>query len=217
MKLRTKVVAATTLLLPVLLAGCATPPPLTREEYLATVSRTYADVTPDQIFSATEKLMRLADGDDFQITHHAEGLRATRNWLAYAVIAMANGTDYWDVKATSSNAGTKVEVQVSTQSAGTSVVAGGRGTYAPLTTVSPGNPVMGTAIYDLFFARLEFLLGKRADWMSCAAADDRVKKKIVWGDNSPLCNSFNVNDDTPAGVPVTARKTRRPYAGSPPF
>lgn len=213
-----KIFCVSTLALLSVLSGCVAPhPPMTRAEYLDTVTRTYADTTPDQVLTATEKLMRLADGNDFQISHSADGLRAARNWLIYAVIAMANGTDYWDVKATPSPAGTVVQVQVSTQGSATGVIATGQGNYAPLTTVGGGNPVPGNAIYDVFFARLDFLLGRREDWMTCDVANDRVEKKIVWGDNSALCNTANMMDAAPEGVIVPERRKRRPAYGAPPF
>ena len=61
-----------------------------------------------------------------------------------------------------------------------------------------GTPVDGTALYDVFWARMDYLLGKRAKWMDCKEADRRVKQGIVWGSNENLCNSFNIKDDRPS-------------------
>ena len=60
-----------------------------------------------------------------------------------------------------------------------------------------GSPVMGTAIYDVFWSRMDYLLGLRQDWMTCQMADERVKSGATWGTNEALCNSFNVKDAVP--------------------
>ena len=83
-----------------LLSACAAPPQLTREEYFAATTRVYEGVTPEEVFKAAERLMRLADGDDFLITHYREGMRAARPRSAFLVIAAANGVDHGDVRAT---------------------------------------------------------------------------------------------------------------------
>ena len=44
---------------------------------------------------------------------------------------------------------------------------------------------------------LDYLLDKRHSWMTCQEANERVKKGAVWGENSPLCNSFNMLDKAP--------------------
>ena len=71
------------------------------------------------------------------------------------------------------------------------------GDYVAGTSAMSGSPVMGTAIYDVFWSRLDYLLGKRKDWMTCKVADERVKQNITSGTNEALCNSFNMNDKLP--------------------
>ncbi|AEC22239.1 hypothetical protein PT7_P003 (plasmid) [Pusillimonas sp. T7-7] len=57
--------------------------------------------------------------------------------------------------------------------------------------------VPGTAIYDVFWARMDYLLGKNDKWMTCEEANSRVKAAITWGPNEALCNSFNMKDAAP--------------------
>jgi hypothetical protein len=59
--------------------------------------------------------------------------------------------------------------------------------------------VAGTALYDLFWNRVEYLLGLNNTWMDCKSADQRVRRNEAWGDISALCSSFNGDDDTPPG------------------
>lgn len=49
----------------------------------------------------------------------------------------------------------------------------------------------------MFFARLDYLLGKGGAWMTCKDADERVKSGATWGNNEALCNSFNITDAHP--------------------
>lgn len=62
------------------LSGCATSKhqELTREEWLATTTRTYEGIDREKIIKAAERLFRLADGDDFRIAHYEEGLICPR-------------------------------------------------------------------------------------------------------------------------------------------
>ena len=181
----------------VVLAGCAAPPKqLTRDEWLNATTRTYPGASKDQVLAASEKLLRLADGDDFDIRHTESGINATRAWIAYAVIVGVSGTDYWDIRADQIGDGVKVSVQVSTQTQSTSPMQMGA-TWMPVNSATPGTPAHGVAIYDVFFSRLDYLLGKGGKWMTCKEADERVKTNATWGNNEALCNSFNVTDSHP--------------------
>jgi len=193
------------------LMGCATPrPQLSREEWLAVSSRNYEGVTKDQALNAAEKLFRLADGDDFKIVHTEDGLYATRNWGAYMVIAFVAGTDYWQVKVTPTNNGIKAFVQVNTQSQGAMPMTTTDGAMTATMMPMSGSPVEGTAIYDVFWSRMDYLLGKRPDWMNCHCANERVKQGIVWGTNEALCNSFNMKDETPSAPILSYRDPNYP-------
>lgn len=205
-------------LIAVLLTGCATTQPqLSREEWLSITSRSYEGVTKEQVISSAERLFRLADGDDFNVVHTEDGLYASRNWSAYMVIAAAMGTDYWQVKVAPDGNRFKAYVQVNSQAQGVTPMATTNGAWTATTTPMAGSPVMGTAIYDVFWARMDYLLGKRSDWMNCQIADERVKQKITWGTNEALCNSFNIKDEVPSHplVSNTALQRDAPQAARP--
>lgn len=194
--MKTFIVPALILIL-IALAGCAAPPKqITRNEWLNATTRTYSGVSKEQALAASEKLLRLADGDDFNIQHTESGINATRAWIAYAVIVGVNGTDYWDIRADQIGDGVKVSVQVSTQTQSTSPMQMGS-TWMPVNSTTPGTPAHGVAIYDVFFSRLDYLLGKGGKWMTCKEADERVKSGATWGNNEALCNSFNITDSHP--------------------
>lgn len=179
------------------LTACAAPPKqLTRNEWLNATSRTYAGVSKEQALDAVEKLLRLADGSDFNIMHTDSGISATRPWISYAVIVAVSGTDYWDIRATPVDGGVKVSVRVTTQSQDTMPMQMGDDMMV-MNSANPGAPAYGVAVYDVFFARLDYLLGKGGAWMTCKDADERVKSGATWGNNEALCNSFNITDAHP--------------------
>lgn len=183
----------------VLLSGCVAPmPQVSRADYLKMTSRD-VPAPKERVLEAAEKVMRLSDGDDYTIHHHKAGFNAQRRWSFYVVIAAGFGTDFWAIRADEYGADkTKLEVEVGTSAQ----------PIVPMMTTAPGvwtastlpanaTPNTGPAIYELFFERLDYLLGRRAEWPTCEWAKERVKSKEVWGSIEPLCNPFNVNDETP--------------------
>lgn len=186
----------------VVLAGCATKPQMTREEYLQTTQREYQGKTADDVLKAAEELFVLADGDDFTFHHADDSMSATRPWLVYLVLAASMGTDNWLVQTKEVPGGVKASAKVSTSMGSVAPMAttGGDWTATGMPGMG-GNIVAGTAIYDVFWARMDYLLGRTDKWMTCAEADARVKAGTTWGQNEALCNGFNVKDAAPETAP----------------
>lgn len=182
-----------------ILSGCATTtqPQLTRQQWIDMTSRTYTDRTPDQVLNAAEELFRLADGNDFIISHSEDGLYAQRPWSVYIVLAYVEGTDTWVLQTKQDGSDTRVSVHLSNSVASTTALPTGGGGVAPYTGAATGSSVQGTAIYDVFWARMDYLLGYSTNWMDCELANARVKQGITWGDNFALCNIFNLEDNRP--------------------
>jgi len=178
-------------------AGCATKPSMTREEFLAATTRTY-DKSPDEILNSAQKLLQLADGDDFNFSHSEDGLDASRNWMIYLVFSAAFGNDVWQVKTAKQPDGkTKVFVSASTNPGSTLAPLGtGVGTVPG----TAGNTVQGTALYDLFYSRLEYLLGINKEWMTCRDSEQKLKAKQVWGLNEALCSVTTKDIDPRTGI-----------------
>ena len=179
------------------LAGCAAPQRLLTSHELATEThRTFPGVTTEQTLAAAERVLRLADGDDFAIDRDRDGLMATRNWTVYFVLGFVTGTDNWVFKARPVEGGTTVTFAVG------SVAQPAPARQTPRRVDDPRPRVMGTmhegtAIYDLVWARIAYLLRQRDTWMSCAESEARVASGVVWGETVALCNSFNVKDLVP--------------------
>lgn len=182
------------------IAGCATQhPPMTREEWLNTTTRYYEGKTKDEVLNAAEKLFTLSDGDDYTFQHTDDALYASRQWTMYFVIGFAQGNDNWVVSAKETDKGVKATVRAAIQSSSVAPMATTGGDFSAATIPLSGTPVTGNSLYELFWARMDYLLGKRSDWMTCEEADARKKSGETWGWNDPLCNSINVKDQDPTG------------------
>ena len=51
-----------------------------------------------------------------------------------------------------------------------------------------GVPLNSTAIYDLFWGRMDYLLGRRDRWMTCDEAKARRKAGTTYGLLEALCS-----------------------------
>lgn len=174
------------------LMGCVQQPEMSREEIIKATTRTY-NKTPNEILNASDKILRLADGNDFTIHHTDSTLSATRQWMIYMVLGGATGSDDWLIQTTQNKDGsTKINVEVNTQ-ANNLLGGASLGSYI----------VRGTALYDLFFTRLEYFLGLNNEWITCQEANRRIKEGLVWGSNEALCNSFNMTDNMPTELKKT--------------
>ena len=187
----------------ILLSGCSSTPELTRDEFASITTREYPGLTGEQVLQASEKLFRLADGDDFKFNYSRdnpaiETIYATRKWTEYLVFSSATGFDYWKLTTVSGEQGTIATIQLNRH-----IVSKIVWTYRYMNPPIPahqwpeGEGIKNTSIYDLYWARMDYLLGEREDWMTCKMSKERIKLKVVWGDNDFLCNFLNLKDDIP--------------------
>ncbi|WP_413612881.1 hypothetical protein [Bdellovibrio sp. HCB-110] len=178
--------------LTVLTASCAHQKQLSRDEWLALTQRNYSGVTKETLIAKAEEVLRLADGDDFKFHHSENGFTASRNWLVYIVIGAASGTDVWNFQVEPTTDSWKVKVSVSTTSGNTSATAVGA-----ITTPNQSSTEQGNAIYNIFWNRLDYLLGKSTQWMDCRLASRKLSSGEYFGNDEALCNSFNMTNNYP--------------------
>jgi len=161
--------------------SCATTPtgPANRGEWEEIHVRTYEGMSPREVQDAAEKVLKLAD-HDFKFEYSEDRLVASRNWMVYATIIITGGIDYWTIETKPEGNGTKVTVRVTRSSNATTAVPviGGPG-IAPMTSATPGYSVDQRVPYQLFWERLNFSLGKRAEWTTCDAYKARLKNDGV--------------------------------------
>lgn len=174
---------------------------LERERQLNMMCRTYENVTPEEVLLAADRVFRLAD-DDYNISHAPNGIQAQRNWMIYFVLSITSGTDSWSVTV-ESLPDNKVKVIAMHSPTANSMFAGPVGSGGVTSVTVPGMQRLTTrpAIYELFFARLDYFLGKTKTWITCKEAG----KLFTDGNLDPFCTV--ANDRSPEGESVPQKNS----------
>ncbi len=190
--------------------SCAPQKPMTPEEIAAErtrqmgmITRVYDNKKPEEVLLAAARIFSLAD-DDYTVSHAPTSIQAQRNWMIYLVISATMGTDTWIVEVQPEGSGTKVMARHSGQMASATAMAvpTSNGGMSATAVTSPAMQNMTTrpAIYQLFFARLDNLMGKRSDWVTCRDAS----AMFTDGNLDPFCTV--ANDRTPDGKSSRERR-----------
>lgn len=187
------------LLLIALNVSCAGQRMLTREEWQAAGQMTFNDVSKKELIEKAQQVLTLADGEDVKFTFRNNGFSASRPWLVYAVIAITNGTDYWVFDVEDKDGSLLATVQASSASSAITPYAVG-GQVGTVSTTSFGTPIQGTAIYDMFWGRLDYLLDRRKDWPDCRSGLQKIRRGETWGNLDQICDSVTLIDDAPANL-----------------
>ncbi len=173
--------------------------PLSRSQWLDLTTQRYSGVTKEQLISAAEEVLTLADGRDFNFAHDEAGFTASRQWMLYMIIASAAGTDVWRFSVHEEKDETlRAQLQISSMSSSVVPyqVIGGNSIGA-FTTPAMSAPVKGTSTYKLFWYRLDYILGLSNFWFDCDLAFRLPKTDKWWGTLDPICCPANIKDIRP--------------------
>jgi hypothetical protein len=158
------------------LGGCATKPTVSEEEMKAAMTRTYEDVSSEQVMQAAEKLLKLVDESRFKFSRSHNQLKATRSGQLFTNIGKADVTAVWLVKTQEKGNSTVVTIE-----GGWKRQAMSKGKREKVKRPE------GTAVYALFFNRLDTLLGKSNEWMTCNGMKKAIEQGEASGDIRMLC------------------------------
>lgn len=174
----------TAILTCLLLAGCATPHEIRdRDDYLAEASRTYTAKTKEQVIRAAEIVLKNSDPSDWDMRYEGDGFVGLRRYFIYAVLATQSGREKWQFQARES--GDSIQASLTVSEAGV-----GAGGY----NVTPYERSMSSIeLYRLFWARVDYVLGIRSDWMTCAQAKGKAGSDALSG----LCGSTSGGRNAP--------------------
>ena len=144
-----------------LFAGCAVGrPDISREEWKI---RSYEGIPKHDILDAAREVIRLADPDDTKFESKPDGFNAVRQQLSYYVVASGHDIFAFDfvVRETGGKMETRLEIQERVERSDLLSLG------LPIANV--GKP-QNSYIYDLFYSRMEYLLGLSDRWHTCQDA-----------------------------------------------
>jgi hypothetical protein len=147
------------------LAACVSTPKVENHgQWLEEATRSYAREAPERVIAAAEAVLRHADPGDLAFEYRIGGFTAQRKFLVYAVLAAAQGEDRWTFNAFKASGGARASVSMTERAQ----VHGAGGT----TRVRTNLDQIGT--FRLFYARIDYLLGRRPDWVACHEASAKL-------------------------------------------
>jgi hypothetical protein len=195
-----------------LLSGCASAPHqiTDREDFVAEGTREFKGETAERVIKAAEIVLKTSDPSDFEFRYNLDGFEGLRRYVVYAVLATAVGREKWDFRAVRSEAGA-IRASVSISEAGRTT-----GGYSS----TPYEGAMASIpLYRLFWTRVEYILGRRPEWISCQEAleAERAKNTNALAALGGLCGPTSDGRDAPAPpvlppLPVAAAPSRIQHA-----
>lgn len=154
-----------------LLSGCAGPAPkYTLAELSEMTTRTYQGKTKEEVYAAAAKIFEAADKKNNQITLFGDEFRASR--LRY--VFFIPHTFDWRLKVVQQEADVKVSANA-------------------VSKMDLIEHIEGAGVYALFFDRLDYLLGKRKDWVTCETAQRAIDAE---GRKESLASLCILSDDS---------------------
>lgn len=176
------------------LCGCAREPKISdRQTAMVEASRTFSGETRERVIEAAEKVLRASDPDDFEFSERLNGFEGRRHWMIYLVLSSAVGIDKWDFQTEEIGHSLRASVSVSIQAQGSS-------RYSHLYVDVLDNKI---ALYRLFWARVDYVLGRSTHWPTCEEAwDEQDAKGFNRTAIDSLCGLTNDGRTAPPPAPL---------------
>ncbi|MGF7163613.1 hypothetical protein FHS85_005283 [Rhodoligotrophos appendicifer] len=145
-----------------LLTGCVTTQDkiVSRDQFLAEATRSYTGVSKEQVIRAAQAvLLQSDDADDWDFGYTTNGFTGTRKYFVYAVIAATSGREKWEFNTEQVGGAVQASLTVSDLA--------NVGTYGTSVVEINLNRIL---LQRLFWKRVDYVLGRRPDWVSCDEA-----------------------------------------------
>jgi hypothetical protein len=177
------------------LTSCAAAPHQVRDrdDYLAEATRVFPGETRERVLKAAETVLKISDPTDFEFRYTLTGFTGLRRYFIYAVLAAASGREKWDVMTEPDPAGLRTSVSISEE--GTASGGYSQNRYEGAMASVP--------LYRLFWSRVEYMLNKRPDWVTCdqAGAELAASNTNTVAALGGLCGPTSDGRNAPAPEP----------------
>jgi hypothetical protein len=179
------------------LAGCASAPHqiVDRSDFLAEATRTYPGENSERIIQAAQVVLKTSDPTDFEFRNTVNGFTGLRRYMVYAVLATAVGREKWDFTVDFPTPG-QARASVAISEAGQTT-----GGYS---TTPYENTMASVPLYRLFWRRVDYMLRRRPDWVTCdqAAAELAESGTNTIAALGGLCGPTSDGRNAPAPEPL---------------
>jgi hypothetical protein len=147
------------------------------------------------VIQAAQIVLRTSDPADFEFRNSLTGFTGLRRYFIYAVLASSEGREKWEFNTEQPSPGV-IRASVSVSEAGTTHGYGGPQQFEGALNNIP--------LYRLFWNRVDYLLGKRTDWVTCeqAAAELRATNTNDMAALGGLCGATSDGRNAPATPPL---------------
>ncbi len=143
---------------------------LEEKEKLGNVTlKDYSNISKDAIFEAAKKVFILAGKKDFRIDSYRNRLEVSKTTMHYLPFLPSSSEDYWILSIDEKNNISKAKLKI----------------YRVTDFDDDNKKYLSKKSHDIFWNRLEYLLGITKDWKSC---------KEIWDFDDGLCDSFDLTD-----------------------
>jgi hypothetical protein len=190
------------------LAACARPERTTNHaDWLREATRQWPGETKARVIAAAEAVVKHSDPRDIQVEYSRQGFVARRKFFIYAVLATAEGEDRWSFQASENSEGAGAAVRI---------VQRGTAQSGRFSERFRDNQVY-VGSFRLFYARIDYLLGRRPDWIACSEAVSKLALSSDAPGLQALCSITHQGADAPppAKVPSKASASAKASKGLP--
>jgi hypothetical protein len=175
------------------LAGCMRGErPRSHADWEREATRVWEGETKARIIAAAEAVLRHSDPGDIVFEYRAGGFLARRRFTVFAVLATASGEDRWNFAAAGNDEGASASVRL---------IHSGTARAGNVTQAFRDNQTLiGT--FRLFYARIDYMLGRRKDWVTCDAAPATLGLSTAEPGTDGLCGLTLQGRSAPPPVPL---------------
>jgi hypothetical protein len=180
----------------------------THEEWLREATRVWPGETRARVIAAADAVVKHADPRDTTVEYNRHGFAARRKFFIYALIASASGTETWTFSSAENTQGASATVRIIQRG---TAQAGSQSERFRENQVYLGS-------LRLFYARVDYLLGRRPDWITCSQAQEKLDLPTGAPGLQSLCSLTHQGRDAPPPPKVAPKPTgaSAPAAGPPP-
>jgi hypothetical protein len=179
--------------------------PTTHADWLKEATRVWPGETQARVIAAAEAVVRHADPRDVRIEYSQAGFTARRKFSVYAVVTNVDGEDRWTFSASANSEGASASVRV---------IQRGSASAGRFSQRFRDNQTM-VGSFRLFYARIDYLLGKRSDWIKCSEAVEKLGLPKEAPGLDVLCSLTHQGRDAPPPSLQPKRGSASPKLGLP--